>query len=587
MGIKLSNDKVNAIQTSQIALPGMDRIQAAVEQLAAAGVEERGAVFTRREVVEFILDLTGYTTTAALHKKRLLEPSFGEGAFVLVAVERLIDSYKLHGQKHADPVVDLSDSIRASELHRKSFIETRLKLRNLLREKGISKAATEKLLDVWLIQGDYLLTEFSFHFSHIVGNPPYVRQEMIPAVLLAEYRHRFDTLYDRADLYIPFIEKSLTLLEPKGSVGLICSDRWMKNRYGGPLRKMVAHGYHLKYFVDMVDTDAFHSEVSAYPAITVISREISEATRIAHRPQVDKDTLAKLAHDMRARTLKVNSVLHEVSHIMRGSEPWVLESFDELAILRRLEASFPTLEEARCKVGIGVATGADKVYVGTYDELDVEKDRKLPLIMTKDIRAGKVEWHGKGVINPFEDDGGLVDLKKYPKLAAYLKQHKAVICNRNVAKRNSARWYRTIDRITPSITHMPKLLIPDIKGEANIVYEEGKYYPHHNLYYITSDTWDLKALQAVLLSDITRLFITTYSTKMRGGYLRFQAQYLRRIRLPLWQDVSEKIKVKLKAAAEQSDVGACNAIAFELYKLSPEERLILDTTDYKGVSDAA
>jgi len=68
---------MSIIQTSQIVLPGLDNLQAAVEQLAAAGVEERGAVFTRREVVEFILDLTGYASTAALHKKRLLEPSFG------------------------------------------------------------------------------------------------------------------------------------------------------------------------------------------------------------------------------------------------------------------------------------------------------------------------------------------------------------------------------------------------------------------------------------------------------------------------------------------------------------------------------
>lgn len=565
----------------------MDRLQAAVEQLAAAGVEERGAVFTRREVVEFILDLAGYMTTTALHKKRFLEPSFGEGAFLLVAVERLVDSYKLHAPKHADPVTDLRDAIRAIELHRKSFIETRLKLRNLLREKGISNAATEKLLDAWLIQGDFLLTELPLHFSHIVGNPPYVRQEMIPAVLLAEYRHRFDTLYDRADLYIPFIEKSLKLLEPKGSVGFICSDRWMKNRYGGPLRKMVAKDFHLKYYVDMVDTDAFHSEVSAYPAITVISRETAEATRIAHRPKVDKDTLVMLAHDMRARSLKPDSDVHEVSGIMHGSEPWVLESFDQLAVLRRLEASFPTLEEAGCKVGIGVATGADKVYVGAYDELDVEKDCKLPLVMTKDIRAGKVEWHGKGVINPFDDEGGLVNLKKHPKLAAYLNSHKAVICKRNVAKRNSDRWYRTIDRITPTITHMPKLLIPDIKGEANIVYEEGKYYPHHNLYYITSDTWDLKALQAVLLSDITRLFITTYSTKMRGGYLRFQAQYLRRIHIPYWKDVPEKIKTKLRAAAEKRDIAACNSVTFDLYKLTPDERTILGQGDDKGVDNAA
>ena len=565
----------------------MDRLQAAVEKLAAAGVEERGAVFTRREVVEFILELTGYTTGPILHKERLLEPSFGEGAFLLVAVERLLDSYKSHATKHADPIADLKDSIRAIELHRTSFIETRLKLRNLLREKGITNSATEKLLNAWLIQGDFLLVDLPFQFTHIVGNPPYVRQELIPAILLAEYRHRYDTLYDRADLYVPFIEKSLNLLEPKGSVGFICSDRWMKNRYGGPLRKMVAKDFHLKYFVDMVDTDAFHSEVSAYPAITVISREKSEATRIAHRPQVDKETLVKLSHDMRTRSLKPNNVIHEISGIMNSSEPWVLESFDELAVLRRLEATYPTLEEAGCKVGIGVATGADKVYVGTYDELDVEKDRKLPLVMTKDIRAGKVEWNGKGVINPFDDDGGLVNLKKYPKLAAYLNRHKTVICNRNVAKRNSDRWYRTIDRITPTITHMPKLLIPDIKGEANIVYEEGKYYPHHNLYYITSDIWDLKALQAVLLSDITRLFITTYSTKMRGGYLRFQAQYLRRIRIPHWQDVPEKIKAKLRAAAEKRDIAGCNAITFELYKLTPAERSILGEVDNKGVDDAA
>ena len=405
--------------------------------------------------------------------------------------------------------------------------------------------------------------------------------------MLAEYRHRFDTLYDRADLYIPFIEKSLNLLEPKGSVGFICSDRWMKNRYGGPLRKMVALGYHLRYYVDMVDTDAFHSEVSAYPAITVISREKSEATRIAHRPHVDKETLVKLSHGMRTKSLKPNGAVHEVSGIMSNSEPWVLESFDQLAILRRLETAFPTLEEAGCKVGIGVATGADKVYVGTYDELDVEQDRKLPLVMTKDIRAGKVDWNGKGVINPFDDDGGLVNLKKYPKLAAYLNRHKAVIYKRNVAKRNSDRWYRTIDRITPQLTHTTKLLIPDIKGKANIVYEEGKYYPHHNLYYITSETWDLKTFRRYFCRTSPVFLSRHIPTKMRGGYLRFQAQYLRRIHIPHWKDVPEKVKAKLRAAAEKRDIAACNAVTFDLYNLSPEERSILGAGDDKGVNDAA
>lgn len=141
-------------------------------------------------------------------------------------------------------------------------------------------------------------------------------------------------------------------------------------------------------------------------------------------------------------------------------------------------------------------------------------------------------WQGKGVLNPFREDGGLVNLVDYPRLAAYLEQHADVVKARNCAKKNIGNWYRTIDRITPEITRRPKLLIPDIKGDASIVFEEGRLYPHHNLYYITSDDWDLLALQTVLKSGIARLFVAAYSTRMRGGYLRFQAQYLRRIRIP-------------------------------------------------------
>src|SRR4051794_37442208 len=45
---------------SQLSFSGMCQVEAAVKQLACAGIEERGAVFTKREVVDFILDLVGY-----------------------------------------------------------------------------------------------------------------------------------------------------------------------------------------------------------------------------------------------------------------------------------------------------------------------------------------------------------------------------------------------------------------------------------------------------------------------------------------------------------------------------------------------
>lgn len=552
------------------------KVQAAIEQLAFnAEAESRGAVFTRREVVNFILDLAGYTEDQPLHEKRLLEPSFGGGDFLLPSIERLLRVWRA-ARPNGSVLDELGDAIRAVELHHETFRITHDAVVALLKREGIAANTATALAGRWLSQGDFLLATLEGEFDFVVGNPPYVRQELIPAPLLAAYRSRYQTMYDRADIYIPFIERSLSVLSDGGSLGFICADRWMKNRYGGPLRSLVAERFHLKVYVDMADTPAFHSDVIAYPAITIISREAPGATRIAHRPVIDRPTLTTLAGLLRAQSLpKETGPVRELARITNGAEPWLLESSDQMALIRRLESCFPALEEVGCKIGIGVATGADKAFIGDFDVLDVEPDRKLPLVTTKDIMSGEVKWRGQGVINPFTESGGLVDLDEYPRLRRYLEARRELIAGRHCAQKAPANWYRTIDRVTPALAARAKLLIPDIKGEAHIVFEGGALYPHHNLYYVTSNNWDLRALQAVLLSAITRLFVATYSTKMRGGFLRFQAQYLRRIRIPHWADVPEPLRRELAEAAIKRDVQACNRAAFKLYGLSHEERSAL------------
>lgn len=556
---------------TQEPLPMFD-FSDAVDGIAQSDAGERGAIFTRREVVEFILDLSDYTVDRPLHRLRLLEPSFGCGDFLLPAVERLLTAYKSQGSEQPDMVENLSKSIRAVEIHHSSIESTYKKLLDLLCEHGVSRKDADSLLEEWIIEGDFLLVELPWSFTHAVGNPPYVRQELIPDTLMAEYRMRYSTIYDRSDLYVPFFERCLTYLEPEGILGFICADRWMKNKYGGLLRALVAGRYHLTSYVDMVNTSAFHSEVIAYPAITTIKRGESGPTRIARRPEIDSGSLSELAQAMRADTIPENSGVLEITGVAKGREPWILQSFDQLAVARRLELDFPILEDTGCRVGIGVATGADKVFIGPFEELDVEPDRKLPLVTTRDIKGGTVEWRGLGVINPFHNDGSLVDLTAYPRLAHYLDSHTEAIRRRNCAKKNPKGWYRTIDRIYPQLMTQPKLLIPDIKGEAHIVYEEGHLYPHHNLYFITSAEWDLKALQAVLRSGIAKLFVSIYSTRMRGGYMRFQAQYLRRIRLPRWKDVPDTVGKALIEAANSEDVEACNDAVAALYRLTPDER---------------
>lgn len=545
-------------------------IASAVEALSNAGIEQRGAVFTKPEVVSFLLDLIGYTPDQRLTERRLLEPSCGEGDFLLPAIDRLLTAWRKAGRP--DPCQSMKDAVRAVELHRASFDVVRNKVLERLKADGIAPSAAQALADEWLIFGDFLLIPLDMSFDAVVGNPPYVRQELIAAALMNEYRARYQTIYDRADIYIPFIERSLSTLTDDGRLGFICSDRWMKNRYGGPLRKLVADRYHLSIYVDMVDTPAFLSDVIAYPAITIMTRRRSGPTRIARRPTIEKMALASLTQALLSETKQPpSSGVSELKGVASGAEPWVLETSEQLPLVRRLEAAFPTLEEAGCRVGIGVATGADKAFIGPFADLDVEQDRKLPLVMTRDIEEGTVAWRGLGVVNPFGPDGRLVALTEFPRLNAYLQARRKDIEGRHIAQRAPSNWFRTIDRIYPELAARPKLLIPDIKGEAHVVFENEGLYPHHNLYFVTADDWDLRALQAVLLSKLSWLFVATYSTKMRGGYLRFQAQYLRRIRLPLWSTVSPEMRTALAEAAQVRNLPACNRATFALYGLTESE----------------
>lgn len=547
----------------QMSLPILD-LSEAVEQMAKGSNGDRGAIFTRREIVDFILDLAGYTTDQPLTEFRILEPAFGYGDFLIPIAERLLSTY--NGR---NPRETLAPAIRAVEIHHDSTFETRIKLIDLLIDFGISHPDTIHILDAWIVEGDFLLTELAGRFTHTVGNPPYVRQEMIPEQLLTEYRLRYSTIYDRADLYIPFIEKCLRHLSPCGSLAFICADRWMKNKYGGPLRKLISKNYNLACYIDMTDTPAFHSNVSAYPAITLITAEKPGITRIASRPKIEKESLSRLATELRTGIRAGQQNIYEIQGVVQRSEPWILKSLPQLAVARKLEENFPSIEEAGCKVGIGVATGADKIYTGDFQSLDIESNRKLPLIKTADIKTGEINWRGQGLINPFNDDGSLVNLNDYPKLSAHFSAHEDIIRKRNCAQRNPNNWYRTIDRITPSLIKTPKLLIPDIKGDANVVFDEGHYYPHHNLYYITSSEWDLPILKKVLESGIARLFVSLYSTQMRGGFLRFQAQYLRRIHLPEWHNVPDQIKNIL---SNESSPEICTEAVYDLYKLNDEER---------------
>lgn len=530
---------------------------------------EYGEVFTRRWVVDLMLDLVGYTPEVDLGAKVIVEPSCGCGAFLLPIVERLAESCATHGR----PLSELESAIAGFDLLDHNAEIARKAVVAKLIDLGETLEDAERLAQRWVTTGDFLLSEEPVHHADfVVGNPPYVRLEDVPREVSDAYRSMWPTMRGRADIYIGFFEKGLSLLGPEGRLAYICADRWMRNQYGAHLRKLVSSRYAVDSVLVMHDVDAFEEEVSAYPAITMLRNGVQGPVRVVdangsfdqHEASLMLDWLR---HPRQASSASRGFDAGELTSWFKGPDLWPAGSPQTLELLADLENQFAPIEDSRTgtRVGIGVATGCDEVYIRAEAE-GVETDRLLPLLTAGDIATGRPEWSGKYLINPWGENG-LVDLHDYPGLADHYGRHSKMLRSRHVARKQPKAWYRTIDRIDPELIDRPKLLLPDIKALSHPVLDPGGFYPHHNLYYVVSDSWDLEVLGGLLLSDIANLFVGAYCVKMRGGTYRFQAQYLRKIRVPDPDAISPALQECLRSAFRQRDRCAATEVAAEVYGL--------------------
>lgn len=524
-------------------------------------------------MVDLILDSAGYVPSVPLFERLLVEPSAGDGSFLLAAAERLVESCR----RHVVPVVRGRESIAAFELDPRSVENARGGLHALLVRLEVPEADRERLAASWVRCADYLLEtgEFIGRADYVLGNPPYIRLEDLDNGG-ALYRSGYPTMVGRADIYVAFYEAALRHLKPGGICGFICADRWMFNQYGAALRAFVTKGYGVETVVSMHHADAFEAEVSAYPAVTMIRRGVQGPVVVSSlQPDAERvggSELSRIFERVRATGVaesREGVIASRVDSWFKGDEPWPLMEPVKLALLKRLEREFPTLEGTGTTVGIGVATGADKVFI-TKDESLVEEERLLPLAMAADVKGSELVWSRHYLVNPW-NGAGLVDLAKYPRLADLFEGHKEKLSGRHVGRKSPANWYRTIDRVNAELTARPKLYLPDFKGRIAPVLDRGQTYPHHNLYFIVSDEWDLEVLGGLLLSDVAQFFIEAYGVRMRGGYLRFQAQYVRRIRVPHPHSIPAALARKLKTAFATHDVALANSVAGELYRLSDVE----------------
>lgn len=484
-----------------------------------------GDVFTAPEVVQFMLDKARYTSESNLRDVSILEPSCGEGEFVIEIAKRLMISAV---NFNFDAETAFRRNVHAYDIDADKVEVCRDRLRQL----GYKAVENIKVADFLIAN-----TEKT---DIVVGNPPYIRYENIPKDILEHCKQKFATFHYRSDLYVPFFEKSLSLLKEGGRHCFICSNRWLKNEYGKKLRAYIAYSYQLQLIINMEGANAFQEDVLAYPAITLISAEAPKGT-------------LQYAETDDIRNLNMLVTAHKP---MPSGVDWS-ETFLPNASCSELY----TIEEQGFKIGIGVATGADSIFISDKLPNEVENELIIPAISGRDLRGNQLDWLKKYLLNPYNTDGTLIDLDRYPRAKQYLESHRERLSARHIAKKTPSRWYRTIDRIMPVLQAKPKILLPDISGNTFVFVDEGKYYPLHNIYYITGQPIkELKVLATLLMSDFVRTQLASVTNRMNGGFARWQSQHLRKLRLPDIKTISEDDIQALLNGYSKRDIHTINSI---------------------------
>ncbi|MEU5994540.1 hypothetical protein ABZ806_36670 [Spirillospora sp. NPDC047418] len=147
---------------------------------AGAAPVQYGEVFTRRWIVELILDLCGYSAATDLTTKRLVEPAIGSGAFLMPVLDRLLEAREKYSP--GGPWDELLPAILAMDVQPGHVRSCRRLVTGRLTRSGCPAETANRLAAAWVREGDFLLDRFPGGADYVVGNPPYIRIDPFSSV---------------------------------------------------------------------------------------------------------------------------------------------------------------------------------------------------------------------------------------------------------------------------------------------------------------------------------------------------------------------------------------------------------------------
>lgn len=477
-------------------------------------------------------------------------------------------------------------------------------------------------------------------FDAVVGNPPYVKLQNFRRVhpdvanfikdgrAGTESRGYKSAKTGNFDLYLPFIEKGIDLLNPDGRLGYIAPSLWPVNEYGEGLRKEIERTRQLERWVDFKAHQIFE-EATVYTALMFFTRRSNDSVRIVQAPNGFIPENA-FANDDCALPYKR----------LGFGDRWLLVTGPERELIDRLAKTCTRLDDAANTKNIyqGLITSADAVYhleriaPGRYlsiangkdnpHEVELEDALMKPLVSGAEAKRYQTPVTMTCLLFPYAI-GNRVDLipagrmaKEFPLAWRYLRQWEDRLRKREAslnektgdfsreqngepvrAPFNDEAWYRFGRNQNLDKQETPKLVVPRLVANLTCSIDDAgaMFLDNVDVGGIqAADGVNLFWLGGLINSPVLRFVFKRLSKPFRGEFLSANKQFIAPLPIPKASSkqrdgIAERAAALQKAHSRRRDLLAL--IAKRMVTLrkrtKPAEWLFRTMTPKRDLEDAA
>lgn len=518
-----------------------------------------GAYYTPKFITQYLatilVDDFFAGQTVQFNIPSVIDFACGSGSFLVAAIDKMLTHLK-----KADPdrqwAKDLIQGgyVVGVDIDEKAVTAARLHVWQRLIEEP-DALPLPSLTDVIRV-GDGLDSEswgpLNKKYDIVLGNPPFLTTSLVGA--RADMEARFEAARGRYDYSSLFVEQAVRTLRDDGRLGMVVPNRLLRNKSGGPVRRLLVEEAHLETVVDFGSTQPFDADAYIACVIAHLPRDADEIVpakvRVIQVSSLDRDFLAAtLLAAHHGQTLRNGaSIISYEARYPRGEIAWLLLSEEEQISRIQIEESSQRLDTIAA-IPQGIRTGGNDFFfvdlvsddsgplssvTNGFGETFLIETRLLELsVYGSQVRRYEEVNTSSRLIYPYRGNVAISEAeleRDYPNAWIYFQRNREVLSARSSLKRGGRRYYELVWPRDERWLRKPKLMIRDLAPSTAFAADQiGQVFLVGGTAVVPENPELLLPLLAYLNSSLVNRLVQQTTPQFRGSFQKFEPQHIQSI----------------------------------------------------------